>query len=211
MDKEGTENTEQRPELDDIIKKHAYWAAAAGLIPIPVADAAAVSAIQLDMLKGLCEYFEIDYTKEAGKSMVSSLVSASLASLLARAGASAVKSIPVVGTTIGITSMSLMSGATTYALGQVFAKHFESGGTFASFNADKMKAYYKEKIEEGKEAIQKMKDKYGNFGKKKKAADDELNAAKKMKELKKLLKKDLISKKEYEKMRAKILKDLMKG
>jgi len=54
-----------------------------------------------------------------------------------------------------------------------------------------------------------MKDKYGNFGKKKEAAEKELKAAEKLKELKKLLKKDLITKKEYEKMRSKILKSLL--
>jgi len=144
MDGEGTEFNTPETNTDQIIKKHSYWAAAAGLIPIPLADAAAVSAIQLDMLKSLCEHYKLDYSKEQGKSMVSSLVSASLASFLARAGASAVKTIPVVGTAVGITSMSLMSGASTYALGQVFSKHFEGGGTFDNFNAGKMKAYYKD-------------------------------------------------------------------
>ena len=95
------------------------------------------------------------------------------------------------------------------SLEQVFSKHFGNGGTFDTFNADKMKAYYKDMLEEGKEAVNKMKDKYGNFGKKKEAAEKELKAAKKIKKLQKMLKKKLITQKEYNKMKSKILKKLL--
>ena len=46
--------------IDDIIKRHVYWAIGAGLIPIPAADIAAVTAIQLDMLKQVCSFYDID-------------------------------------------------------------------------------------------------------------------------------------------------------
>ena len=37
---------------DGIIKSHVVWAMGGGLIPVPLFDIAAVTAIQMDMLRG---------------------------------------------------------------------------------------------------------------------------------------------------------------
>lgn len=196
-------------EADDIIKRHVYWSVGAGLTPIPLLDIAAVTAIQLDMLKSICELYEIDYSKEQGKSWISSLVGSTLSSVLARLGASAIKTIPAVGTAIGMASMSILSGSTTYAIGNVFVNHFEGGGTLGNFNAEKVKNYYKQKVEDGKKLASELKDKYIKFAKSKKGKEKENNATAKLKELQKLKKNDLISEDEYENMRSDILKTLL--
>ena len=36
---------------ENIIRNHVIWACAAGMVPVPFVDLAAVTAIQLDMLK----------------------------------------------------------------------------------------------------------------------------------------------------------------
>ena len=46
--------------------------------------------------------------------------------------------------------MPAAAGASTYAVGQVFIQHFESGGTFLDFDPDKVKAYFAEQVEKGK-------------------------------------------------------------
>lgn len=137
-----------------------YWSIGVGFIPIPIIDIAAVAAIQLDMLKSICELYEVDYSKEQGKFWIGALAGSTLSSALARFGASAVKAIPVIGTAIGMTSMSIISAASTYAIGSVFVNHFEAGGTLGSFEAEKVKTFYKEKVEEGKKLAVKVKEKY---------------------------------------------------
>jgi len=140
-------------QAEEIIKRHVYWSLGSGLIPIPFADVAAVTAIQLDMLKSICDLYEIDYSEEQGKSWVAALTG----STLARAGASALKIIPGIGTLLGAATMSALSGASTYAVGQVFAKHFEEGGTGKNLNLEKVKEFYEEMVKEGKEVVEKYK------------------------------------------------------
>jgi hypothetical protein len=70
---------------------------------------------------------------------------------LARLGARAVKFIPGVGSMLGGVTLAVLSGATSYALGEVFKKHFETGGTFLDFDPSRLKKYYDEKFEKGKE------------------------------------------------------------
>ena len=64
--------------------------------------------------------YEIDFSEQAGKASITALTSSGLA----RLGARAVKFIPGVGTILGGVAMGVLSGASSYALGQVFKKHF---------------------------------------------------------------------------------------
>ncbi len=132
---------------DSIIKNHMIWAMGAGLIPIPVADIFAVSAIQLDMIRQLAKIYEVDYKNTEGKAYIATLTSSGLA----RLGARAVKFIPGVGSILGGVTMAALSGGSTYAIGEVFKKHFETGGTFLDFDPERLRKYYNEKFEKGKE------------------------------------------------------------
>ena len=49
---------------DEIIRQHAVFGMAAGAIPIPVVDVAAVTAIQIDMIRQLANFFEVDFNEE---------------------------------------------------------------------------------------------------------------------------------------------------
>lgn len=123
------------------------------MIPIPVADIAAVTAIQLDMLKQVCSFYNVDYSEETGKTWITALVTSSLSAFVAKIGSSALKVVPVVGTIAGAASMAVVSGASTYALGKAFANHFEAGGTFGDINKEKIKEIYEEKLKEGKRLL----------------------------------------------------------
>ncbi len=152
-------NVESRLEkADDIIRNHIMYAVGGGVIPIPLVDIAAVSAIQLDMLKQLAKVYEIEFSDESGKAYVSAIAGSSLA----RIGASLVKTIPGIGSLVGGISMPILSGASTYALGEVFKTHFESGGKLADISMDKAKDIFKREFEIGKniaKEIKKMRDK----------------------------------------------------
>lgn len=130
------------------------WSMGAGFIPVPIADIFAVSAVQIDMIRQLSKVYEVDFKETEGKAMITSLTSSGLA----RLGARAFKFIPVVGTALGGATMAVMSGASTYALGEVFKKHFETGGTFLDFDPERVKEFYKEKFNNGKEIAKKMDD-----------------------------------------------------
>ncbi len=139
--------------VDPIIRNHIVWAMGAGLIPLPIADIAAVSAVQLDMIKQMSRVYGVNFDEMQGKSLITTLVGSSMA----RVGASAIKLIPGIGSVVGSVAMPVLSGASTYALGQVFRQHFETGGTFLDFDVDRLRKYYSEQFEKGKKVAEDIK------------------------------------------------------
>ncbi len=146
--------TNKTTEANSIIKNHMIWSMGAGFIPVPIADFFAVSAIQLDMIRQLAKLYDIDFKETEGKAVITSLTGSGLA----RLGARAVKFIPGVGSVIGGVTMAILSGGSSYALGEVFKKHFETGGTFLDFDPARLKKYYNEKFEKGKQYARKIRD-----------------------------------------------------
>jgi len=143
---EETNKDGRSAHSNSIIKNHMIWSMGAGFIPVPIADFFAVSAIQLDMIRQLSKVYEINFKETEGKAIITALTGSGLA----RLGARAVKFIPGVGTILGGVTLAALSGGSTYALGEVFKKHFETGGTFLDFDPSRLKKYYDEKFEKGK-------------------------------------------------------------
>ena len=145
---------ERIESADKIIRNHIVWSMGAGLIPVPIADFFAVSAIQLDMVRQMCKLYDVDFKETEGKAVISSMTGSGLARLGARV---AIKFIPGIGSVVGGVTMAVLSGASSYALGEVFKKHIETGGTFLDFDIDRLTKMYKEKFEKGKKVAEKIK------------------------------------------------------
>jgi uncharacterized protein (DUF697 family) len=191
--------TNRTVNANNVIKNHMIWSMGAGFIPVPFADFFAVSAIQLDMIRQLSKLYELDFAETKGKAFVTSLTSSGLAGL----GARAIKVIPGIGSVIGGVTLAVLSGASTYALGEVFKKHFETGGTFLDFDPSRLKKYYDEKFEKGKQLAQEIKEKQD----KKEHDASSSNMVEKLKELAQLKKEGLITEEEYEKMKKKLIEE----
>ena len=184
-----------------IVKNHMIWSMGAGLIPIPIADFFAVSAIQLDMVRQLCNLYEINYKDTEGKAMITSLSG----SMLAKIGARTIKFIPGVGSVIGGVTLAILSGASTYALGEVFKKHFETGGTFLDFDPGRLKKMYNEMFEKGKKYAQEIKEEQD---KKTEVAEKVMQGEgyiDKLTQLAELKEKGIINQEEFDKLKKKII------
>lgn len=149
------QDNERSKHAETIIRNHVLWSMGAGLIPVVVADVFAVSALQLDMIRQLARVYNIDFSETQGKAIVTSLTSATIARITA---GSVAKLIPVVGSVVGGISNSIFAGASTYALGEVFKKHFDSGGTFLDFDTSRLSKMYKEKFEKGKKVAKQWQE-----------------------------------------------------
>jgi uncharacterized protein (DUF697 family) len=183
-------------KVKEIIRNHVIFSMTAGAIPVPLADIAAVTAIQLDMIKQIAGKHKVNYDDNKGKSFATALTGATLA----RLGASLVKSIPGIGTLLGIGTQVILSGASTYALGNLFDRHFTEGGTLLDFDTEKMKIKYNELVDKGKDFAKKIK-------KELKKED----TFKTLDKLKKLKESGSISEKEYEDTKKKLLKKVGEG
>lgn len=182
-----------------IVKNHIIWSMGAGFIPVPIADLFAVTAIQLDMIRQLSNLYDVDFKETSGKAIITSLSGASVA----RMGARAVKFIPGVGSVLGGVTLAILSGASTYALGEVFKAHFEKGGTFLDFDISRIKRMYDEQFEKGKEVakdLQKQQE-----VQKKKAEAAEKDAFVRIKELAELKEKGHITEDEFTALKKNII------
>jgi uncharacterized protein (DUF697 family) len=131
-----------------IVKKYMNWSFVGGLIPIPMADMAAVSAVQMKMLSDLADLYDVPFKTHAAKSVVASLLGAVVPSMAATGLlATGVKFLPVIGTTVGLLTMPGLSVAATYAVGKVFIAHFEAGGTLLDFDPEKVREHFRAEFE----------------------------------------------------------------
>jgi uncharacterized protein (DUF697 family) len=140
-------------KADAAIREHIGYAMIASAIPIPIADILAVSAVQLDLVRQLAGLFEVKYDESWGKAMVAALSG----STIARAGASAVKAIPGVGWVVGAGAQAALSGASTYAIGQLSARHFRAGGTPDTFNPVNAERLYRDLVSRGEEIVEAIR------------------------------------------------------
>ena len=144
---------------DAIIRKRVYGAIGIGFIPVPLVDFLGLTALQIEMIHALAKAHGVEFKKERVKSIISSLCGGLLTTASVPLAASLFKSIPVIGITAGAATISIMGGSTTYALGWVFDRHFRKGGCLIDFDAEEAKTYFKEKVEEGKNLVSKLKKK----------------------------------------------------
>ena len=188
-----------------IIKNHIIWSMGAGFIPVPIADLFAVTAVQLDMIRQLSRLYDVDFKETSGKAIITSLSGASVA----RMGARAIKFIPGVGSAIGGLTLAVLSGASTYALGQVFSTHFENGGTFLDFDISRVKRMYDEQFEKGKEVAKEIH----KEEKSKKMEEEEVQAVanedpiQRLKELGALKANGVITDEEFETLKKKVIEN----
>jgi uncharacterized protein (DUF697 family) len=135
-----------------VVKTWSQWSVAAGIVPVPLMDVALVSGIQVKMIYDLCQIYNIPFEKKSALAVASGLVGGSLSSGVARiAGEMALKTIPYVEQVLQPT----LAFATTYSMGYVFVKHFESSGTLMNFDTSKMNMYFQEQFEKSKKLFSK--------------------------------------------------------
>lgn len=143
---------------DNMIKDYILAAVAASIVPVPLFDIAAVVGIQLRMIQKLSELYGKPFSESLGRSILTSLVGGVVGYGAGMAVAvSLTKLIPGVGWMMGMVSLPVVAGASTYAVGRVFVKHYESGGDIFSLSTEAMRDYYKQQFEKGKALAAKVK------------------------------------------------------
>jgi uncharacterized protein (DUF697 family) len=122
-----------------VVDKYAKWSFAVGFIPVPGVDLLALTGTHMKMLHEIAKVYGQSYSNNKIRSTLSALISGSLPQTVGRAGMSSLlKGIPIFGTAISMVTMPVTAAASTYAVGTVFVKHFESGGNLLSVDIKAM-------------------------------------------------------------------------
>lgn len=138
---------------DSIIEDHIWFSTVPGMLPVPVLDVVAISAVQVDMIRQLCRHYGQPFDEQRGKAIVLSLTTSAFGRISAYSARSVFKAIPVVGWAIGGAAMSLFAASSTYAVGQVFKEHLNAGGTLYDLNPENFQKFYYDQVDKARRAL----------------------------------------------------------
>ncbi|MDN2584307.1 DUF697 domain-containing protein [Aquibium sp. ELW1220] len=119
-----------------VISRSVAWSAAAAVVPVPYVDLLALGAVQVKMVRDLAGVYGVDASSETLQAVISALLGTlAPAAISGSLLGSALKVVPVGGTILGSVGLAAFGSAATYAIGKIFVRHFEAGGTLKSFSA----------------------------------------------------------------------------
>ncbi len=148
---------ERRQAADRIVRRFAGYGAAAGLVPVPALDLAAITGVQVKMLAELAKCYDVPFAENAGRSYIAALIGGLMPLSGVSLGAmSLVKGVPVIGTVLAAAVVPGFAAASTWAIGRVFTIHFERGGTLLNLDVGKMKEDVKGEFRKAKDGIGRM-------------------------------------------------------
>ena len=131
-----------RMKVNQAVHDHALLAGGAMVIPIPFLDMAAEVAIQIKMVRRLCELYGIDFAEERAKAMVAAVVGG------VSAGWAAGRLLRYASFATYFSNFwpsAILSSAITYVIGQIFIHHFDAGGGLHDLDAKKAAGILREK------------------------------------------------------------------
>lgn len=149
IDAPTTEDERRFKAAHDVLIYYRRWTIAAAAAPIPLADAALVSGVQLRMVARLAKLYDVPFERVRVVSLLSALFGGWTPYTLATgvAGAAA-RMVPGVGTLIGVATSVGTSTLATETIGRIFIRHFEEGGTLLDFEPKK----YRQALNQAKAA-----------------------------------------------------------
>jgi uncharacterized protein (DUF697 family) len=144
---ENAPTDERRAYARKLVERFSLWAGAAGLLPIPVADLAAVAGLQIQMLRRLSQVYDVPFSRHRGKALLAGFAGTMIPASTGIGMASLIKSVPIAGSAIGVMTTPALAVAATYVIGLAFVEHFASGGTLLDFDPPDYKEFIKSGIE----------------------------------------------------------------
>jgi uncharacterized protein (DUF697 family) len=141
-------------EADAIVRRYATYSALGGLIPLPFIDVATVTGVQLKMLAELCRHYGVPFKANVGKELIGTLVAVAVPYNVGTATLMGLgpmlRVVPVLGPLVGVAVIPAFAAASTFALGRVFTKHFQTGGTLLNFDLESAKQSFGSEVEQAK-------------------------------------------------------------
>ncbi len=149
---------QRRHTAEKIVRQQVLLASGAGLIPMPVADLAAVVGLQLKLLADLSHAYGVEFSKGQAKAIVVSLIGSLGGTVLAcSALGSMAKFLPGLGSLLSLTTLPVAAGSITYLTGHIIIDHFEAGGTLQNLDLDVAEAAFARRWHDAKTTVQNLR------------------------------------------------------
>ncbi|HEX4410040.1 MAG TPA: YcjF family protein [Xanthobacteraceae bacterium] len=115
-----------------IVDRHRNLAAVGGLVPLPVANIASVTAVNLRMVKQLSDLYQVPFERDRTRSLIVSLVGGAVPTGLGTATSTTLMWIVPGGLVYGMGVAAIAAAAITRGIGLVFVDSFETGATLGT-------------------------------------------------------------------------------
>jgi uncharacterized protein (DUF697 family) len=109
-----------------IVERHKNYAAVGGLVPLPAANIASVTALNLRMVKQLTELYGVPFQRDRTRSLIIALIAGAVPTGAGLAASSTLMWIVPGGLLWGLGVSAITAGALTRGIGLVFIDSFEA-------------------------------------------------------------------------------------
>jgi uncharacterized protein (DUF697 family) len=131
----------RRARARELVERHAKYAAAGGLIPLPIVDVAGVTAIIVRLVRQLARLYEVSERRDRTRAIVLGLLGGvAPVGIGAMATAGFMRFVPGANL-LSMAVTSIAAAACTRSIGLIFLEHFESGGTLLDFKVERKAAH----------------------------------------------------------------------
>lgn len=110
-----------------IVERYANFSAIGGAIPIPLANAAAITGLLVRMIKTLSDLYEVPFERNRTRSIVIGVMGGALPTGFSTIVATNLTYFVPGLNLIGLAVSSVTSGAYARGIGQLYIEHFENG------------------------------------------------------------------------------------
>jgi uncharacterized protein (DUF697 family) len=109
-----------------IVERHRNYAAVSGLVPLPAANIASVTTVNVRMVKQLSELYGVPFQRDRTRSLIIALIAGAVPTGAGLAASSTLMWIVPGGLIWGLGAAAITAGALTHGIGMVFVDSFEA-------------------------------------------------------------------------------------
>ena len=117
----------RRAQARKIVERHKNYAALGGFVPLPMANIASVTAVNLRMVSKLSKLYGVPFQRDRTRALIVGLIGGAVPTGVGTAASSALMWIVPGGMLLSLGASAVTAGALTRGIGLVFIEHFESG------------------------------------------------------------------------------------
>jgi uncharacterized protein (DUF697 family) len=131
----GVDATQRRSQANSIVERHTAYAAVGGIIPVPIANVASITAVIVRMVKRLSDLYDIPFERDRARAIVVGLMGGAMPTGLGAVTTSTLFYIVPGSGLVGLAVSSIAAVACTRSIGRVFVEHFETGSGLHDLHA----------------------------------------------------------------------------
>ena len=125
----GIDATRRRSQANSIVERHTAYAGVGGIIPVPIANVASITAVIVRMVKLLSDLYGIPFERDRARAIVVGLMGGAMPTGLGAVTTSTLFYVVPGSGLVGLAVSSIAAVACTRSIGRIFVEHFETGSS----------------------------------------------------------------------------------